>query len=202
MDLVGPNGGKIAVYLITDLLSGEKVYAGSGRYARVISHLFKGSKVARHIAHGNYAIDVLWDGDDDRMALSLESVLIFAYRPTLNKQRFGTRGGRPKGSKATLPQRRHLSKVMRGRASEWMTGATPWNKGLTKNDHPGLMASSVAKIGNKNGALKPGEKGRPRGKPAWNKGMTVETSRAMKKISEKMRGRPPWNKGKKTGGER
>jgi hypothetical protein len=189
VDLTGPNGGTIVVYKVTDLVSAEIIYVGSGQACRAIDHVHNSAKVARYVEHGNYAIDVVWDGDDDNMALALESVLIFAYRPPLNHQRYGTRGGRPVGVPVTAEQRAAASARMQGRAKEWMTGRIPWNKGLTKADHPGLASSAEKKVGNRNGALKPGQASRPTGKAAWNRGLTPETSESMRRIAEAQRGR-------------
>lgn len=60
-----------------------------------------------------------------------------------------------------------------------MKGRKPWNTGLTKNDHPGLLKMSKSKMG----------------KPAWNKGLTKEDHPSIKSTSEKLKGRPIWCEG-------
>jgi hypothetical protein len=173
VDSTGPNGGKIIVYSITDLLANEVVYVGSGKLTRMIGH--QGSRMSALIGHDNYAIDVLWDGDDDGLALTLETIALFAYHPRLNFNRWGTRGGRPRGIPFTAEQRLAQSIKMTGRASAWMKGRAPWNKGLTKEDERIARANATyadrrAKAGyaawetrRKNGTTKNGA--------AWNKGL-------------------------------
>jgi hypothetical protein len=53
----------------------------------------------------------------------------------------------------------------------------PWNKGLTKEDHPGLLKLSKSLTGELNPQT---------GKPAWNKGLTVDDSISVKKYVQSM----------------
>lgn len=173
VDVTGPNGGKIIVYTITDLVTDELIYVGSGKVSRLLDHLT--TATAKKVGHQEYAIDVIWDGDNDAMALASETLAILAYRPRMNRRLLATRGGRPVGISTSAETRLLLSRLLEGRSREWMIGNAPWNKGLTKKDdrvsqgnrsYPDRVVAGFKAWETRRANGTTGE-----GLPAWNRGL-------------------------------
>lgn len=154
---------RFEVYLIATR-RGRPVYVGQGLRGRAHDHLYP----SRFKNIGLNRTPVVWKLQLVRTrkeAWDLEAKWIEQHHPPVNRARFKStgglhpwnlgirgdsrcRGGRPRGIPMTAAQRHHLSRAMRGRSSAWMTGRSPWNKGLTKKNHPSLARIGKSMMGN------------------------------------------------------
>lgn len=98
-------------------------------------------------------VEIIATGLEEQDALEMEADLITRLKPRKNKALWGStgglrpwnygltkadsdkiRGGRPLGIPFTDEQKATMSRALVGKATRWMMGRSPWNKGLTKED--------------------------------------------------------------------
>lgn len=162
------NLAMLFAYLIVEKNSKRPIYAGQGSLHRVMQHC-KPSFQKIYSCATEVGFVILAATREE--AIIFEKELITRYDPPFNIARWASggglqntlgqipwnkgtkgdprsRGGRPRGIPLTDEQKKNLSLIMMGKASKWMKGKTPWNKGLSKDMHPGLMSISQNMMGN------------------------------------------------------
>lgn len=129
---------------------GRIIYIGCGSFHRALSWRFPCKYTLLDLV-SRPTIVMFRTGMSKDEAIELEAALISRYDPPFNVSRRGSTGGlrpwnkglqgdprlgggRPKGSPVSEDTRKKLSESMKGKATKWMIGKTPWNKGLTKDD--------------------------------------------------------------------
>lgn len=139
---MGEGRQDLVVYVIRQ---GRRIiYVGQGTPLRVKFWGYPSRYRTLGITEKPY-IDVLASGLDRPAAIKIEAEYIRKLKPEKNKSKYGStgglvphnkgrkggKGGRPKGIPTSEETKRKLSEALKGKASAWMSGKEPWNKGLT-----------------------------------------------------------------------
>lgn len=159
---MGEERSDLVVYSVRNKASGVVVYVGQGIPVRPEYWTFPRGYSKLGLSE-RPIVRLHKTGLTRAQALKLEAALISKLRPSKNKAAFSSAGGlnpwnkglkcpgvggRPKGTPMSDAAKQKLSEALRGRATAWMTGRAPWNKGLTKDAHIGLRKIADGMRGN------------------------------------------------------
>lgn len=135
----------LVVYHVID--RGAVVYVGQGAPSRAVSWRRPNVYLKTLGATPKPTVLVVAEGLTRAEALAREALEIAEHKPIRNKAKFASGGGlvpwntglvgvggRPRGIPASDETKAKLSIALQGKSTAWLTGKTPWNKGLTKAD--------------------------------------------------------------------
>jgi len=141
---MGSERTDLVVYLIRH--KRKVIYIGQGTPQRAYSWFFPNKYKSLGLKE-RPTVEILASNLSRSQSHKIEVREIKRRQPTMNYWHNGgktwnyglrgdsrCRGGRPPGIPMSDEAKQKLSKALKGMATTWMIGRTPWNKGLTKND--------------------------------------------------------------------